>query len=236
MTMQALDIQGLWFSYIPDRWILRGVSLSLPAGSICMILGPSGSGKSTLLKTITGILRPSKGLVRVNAGGDGRRIAYIPQTLGLVRNMTALENTLIGALGRTPTLPSLIKMFSAEDVCEAKRILAMLRIPQKADEPVYNLSGGERQRVAIARALMQRPLLVLADEFVSHLDPLTTREIMQCVAEIANRGVGFLITSHEVDLVARFGNSAVFLKRGEIVHECPASEVNLHSTLRLMSL
>jgi len=215
-------------------------------GVICMLLGPSGSGKSTLLKTMKGILRPQRGRIAVfdlavSRGWNTRvrralgcRVAYIPQHLGLVKNLTVMENALMGALGRMGTLASLIKAFSQSDVREAARILEQLGIRHKADEKVHSLSGGERQRVAIARALMQHPHLVLADEFVSQLDPVTTREIMALVTQAAQAGVAFVISSHEVEIVAEYGDRAVFLRQGEKIHEGPAREITLATTTQLM--
>jgi phosphonate transport system ATP-binding protein len=179
-----------------------------------MILGPSGSGKSTLLKAFKGLLVPQSGTISLfGIAVSGRsdvhahraqqqRVAWIPQSLGLVRNATVLDNVLSGALGRVGTVRSLAKMFPASIRQEALSILDSLGLASKADEKVFNLSGGERQRVAIGRSLMQRPRVVLADEFVSHLDPVTAREIMSIVTTIARAGVAFLITSHKVELVA----------------------------------
>ncbi|HEX9760418.1 MAG TPA: ATP-binding cassette domain-containing protein [Candidatus Acidoferrales bacterium] len=253
----AVDVRDLWFSYATNGapagvaaaagFALRNVEMSLPKGSICMVLGPSGCGKSTLLKVIKGLLRPQRGSVHVfglevtNGLGAGVRrqlgcrVAYIPQNLGLVRNLTALENTLMGALGRAPALASLAMHFPAPDRGEAEALLASLGIAHKSGEKVHNLSGGERQRVAIARALLQRPQLVLADEFVSQLDPVTTRDILAAVRTAAAGGVTFLITSHEIELVAEFGDRAVFMRGGQKVHECAAGEVNLEAVRLLMT-
>lgn len=244
LMVQARDV---WFSYTKGQFALKGVSLEVKGGIICMVLGPSGSGKSTFLKAIKGLLKPQEGTINVfglevsnglsgNLRRDlGRRVAYIPQNLGLVRNMTVLENTLTGALSRVGTLVSLVQAFPKHYLYEAKDTLEALGISHKTAEKVYNLSGGERQRVAIARALMQQPQLVLADEFVSQLDPVTTREIMGIVIGIARRGVTFMITSHEVELVSQYGDKAVFLQDGQKVYECPAHEVDLDSVTRLMA-
>lgn len=242
----AIEVRDLWVRYAGDQYALRNVSLELAAGEVCMVLGPSGSGKSTLLKAIKGLLKPQRGRVMVfgletSNGLDARlrralgcQIAYVPQNLGLVRSLTVLENTLMGALGRTDTFPSLAKAFSAEDEAEARLTLETLGIAHKQNEKVFYLSGGERQRVAIARALMQRPRLVLADEFVSQLDPVTTRDILDIVAATAQKKIAFLITSHEIELVAQYGDRALFIRDGEKVHECRASEVQLETIRRLM--
>ena len=114
-----LDVRDIWFSYDRRSPVLQGVELSVEAGQIAMVLGRSGSGKTTLLKIIKGLLRPDRGFVQFQARENGTpsaaRIAYIPQTLGLVRNTTALENTLTGALSRTPFARSIVKSFRRRD-------------------------------------------------------------------------------------------------------------------------
>ena len=191
-----------------------------------MILGRSGSGKTTLLKVLAGLLRPQRGMVEVvadasytNGRTQRRTVAYIPQTLGLVRSMTALENTLAGALGASNTLLSLFRLFPKETVGRAKATLVALGLAHKLHERVYNLSGGERQRVAIARALVQRPELILADEFVSQLDPVTAEEILDMMRQIAADGVSFLITTHETDVVAKYADRVVVMRAGQISYE-----------------
>jgi phosphonate transport system ATP-binding protein len=243
---QVVEASDVWFAYPGAQFTVKGISLSVESGLIYMLLGPSGSGKSTLLKTLKGILHPQRGQINVFGldlarGGTtqirrtlGCRVAYIPQHLGLVKNLTVMENTLMGVLGRMGTLASLVKAFSQSDIHEAERLLEQLGIRHKADEKVYSLSGGERQRVAIARAFMQRPSLVLADEFVSQLDPITTRDIMALVTQAAQAGVTFVITSHEIEVVAEYGDRAVFLRQGQKVYEGPAREVTLAATAQLM--
>jgi phosphonate transport system ATP-binding protein len=237
----VVEVVDLSVSYRRGTFALRDFNIALRPGSICMVLGPSGSGKSTLLKALNRQVAPASGQISIFgeplAGASPevtRRIASIPQSLGLVRNLTVLENTLTGALGRLGTVSSFFKLFPELEVEEARGHLRTLGIEHKIDDKVYSLSGGERQRVAIARALMQRPRLVLADEFVSQLDLLTSRDTMRNVSLIAETGVTFLVTSHEAELVAEFGDTAVFLREGRKVHECPAGEVDRAIAARLM--
>jgi phosphonate transport system ATP-binding protein len=144
-------------------------------------------------------------------------VAYIPQHLGLVRTLGVLDNVLTGALGRVSELPSLIGHLPAVEMRRAQNLLARLGIDHKADEKVYALSGGERQRVAIARALMQRPRLIVADEFVSQLDVITTRDILSIVQGIAREGVAVVVATHEMDLVERYADAVIVLRDGEKV-------------------
>ncbi|MBI2887035.1 MAG: ATP-binding cassette domain-containing protein [Chloroflexi bacterium] len=231
----AVETRDLWFSFSGGGPVLRGVDLDAARGQVTVVLGASGSGKTTLLKLLKGLLAPQRGSIRVlgrttSPGGRGIRldaaVAYIPQNLGLVRNLTVLENTLTGALGRMGALPALLMAFPPEWIKEATGFLERLGIAHKLEEKVYNLSGGERQRVAIARALMQRPQLLLADEFVSQLDPVTTVSIMDSVRETVVTGLTVIMTTHELDVVARYADHVAVLRDGQKVLDLPAAEVN----------
>ncbi len=220
----ALSIHDAWLSYVPGRAVLRGVSLEADAGAVTMILGMSGSGKTTLLKLCKGFLSPQRGEVRVlgepvvaaqRRGRLDRRVAYIPQQLGLVRTLSVLDNALTGALSRVGRVPSLLKLMPEDEVRQARELITRLGIGDKADEKVYALSGGERQRVAIARALMQRPRVLLADEFISDLDPLTSAEIMAIVRDIVGSGVAVVMTTHEMDVVRAHADHVIVLREGE---------------------
>lgn len=220
-----VGVSHMSFAYNGSRPILKDISLDVEKGSIVMLLGPSGSGKTTLLKVIKGLLSSQQGEVRWGLNPT-KEIAYIPQTLGLVKSLTVLENVLIGTLGRMGILPSLLKVFPKEEVDRAKEMLATLGLRNREGEKVFHLSGGERQRVAIARALMQRSQLILADEFVSQLDFIKTLEMMELVKKISLTGVTFILTTHDIALVPRYGHRAVFIKEGQIIHECSATMVN----------
>lgn len=242
----AVEAEEVSFAYRQPGFALQRVSLRIEAGEVALLLGPSGSGKSTFLKLVKGILRPQSGTLRVLGHGlsragarelrraCGSQIAYIPQQLGLVRTLTARENVLTGALARTSLLAAMLKVFPPPVVREADALLAQLGIAHKVEEKVYRLSGGERQRVAIARALMQRPRLVLADEFVSQLDPVTTREIMAQATRAAKQGITFLITTHEIELAAAYGDRAIFFREGRAIHQASAHEVTIELVNSLM--
>ncbi|HKY49771.1 MAG TPA: ATP-binding cassette domain-containing protein [Candidatus Limnocylindria bacterium] len=238
----AIRLEDVWAAYVPGRPVLRGVSIEAQAGAVTMVLGMSGSGKTTLLKLCKGFLAPQRGSVRVlgepvRAGRRGRldhRVAYIPQQLGLVRSISALDNTLVGALSRVGAFASLAKLLPDAEVREARALLERLRIGHKAGEMAYALSGGERQRVAIARALMQRPVVLLADEFISDLDPLTSAEIMGIVREIVASGVGVVMTTHEMDVVREHADRVVVLRDGQKMLDTTTlpTPAEIHAALR----
>ncbi|MBI3964263.1 MAG: ATP-binding cassette domain-containing protein [Chloroflexi bacterium] len=240
----ALEARDIYFSYAKARPLLKGVSLSAESGLITMVLGASGSGKTTLLKLAKGLLVPQQGSItvlgeptaRARRGKLDARVAYIPQHFGLVRNLTVLDNTLIGVLGQVGTWQSLFRRFPREYVQQAYQTLGALGIEHKATEKVHALSGGERQRVAIARALMQRPQLILADEFISQLDPVTSVEIMDVMRGIARRGLALVMTTHEMDIVTRYADRTVVLRDGEKVLDCPAREMRVDDLSLVLKL
>ncbi|MFN3975221.1 MAG: phosphonate ABC transporter ATP-binding protein [Dehalococcoidia bacterium] len=229
-----LQAEGVWFAYRPGVWVLRDVSLAVAQGSLAMVMGPSGAGKTTLLKVLAGLLRPQRGVVRV-LGVEAQKglprslrpqVGYIPQQLGLVRSLTALENVLMGALGRQRGVGVLLGLFPRYEVERARSALELLGIGHKAYEKVFRLSGGERQRVAIARTLLQRPKVVLADEFVSDLDLPRAAEILRLMRQVCQReGMTFIMNMHEVQLVQEFGDQVYMVKDGQVRHQCVGREV-----------
>ncbi len=142
--------------------------------------------------------------------------------------MTALENVLLGALGRMPGPLPLLGIFPKREVARAREYLALLGIEPKAGEKVYRLSGGERQRVAIARTLLQDPKIVFADEFVSDLDLPRAAQVLEAMRELgAREGISFVINLHEIPLVQEIGGQVVILKEGNIVHQGWAQDITL---------
>jgi phosphonate transport system ATP-binding protein len=237
----AVSVRGLVTGYGRRAAVLDGVSLEFPAGKVTMIVGPSGSGKTTLLKAVTGLVHGRRGEVTLD-GDPVRRswrlnpaVAYIPQQLGLVRGRTALDNVLSGALARLPAWRVATGLFPGTLRDEARGLLVDVGIGTKAASRVRELSGGERQRVAIARALMQRPRVILADEFVSHLDPVTTDEVMTLVTGLVRRTAATLvITTHELELVDRYADRVVVLRDGRVAFDGPPAQAGPARLAELM--
>ncbi len=228
----AVRAHDLWFAYRGQAWVLKGLHLEVPRAAFLAIMGPSGAGKSTLLRLLAGLLRPQRGHIEVLGWpvGDGRRpraqVGYIPQQLGLVRNMSALENVLMGALGRLRGPAPYLGLFPRAEAAHALGLLEELGIGHKAREKAYQLSGGERQRVAIARALMQRPQVVLADELVSDLDLPRAAEVLSIMRRLGEvQGVTFVVNMHELPLVQDYADLVVVLREGQITYRGAARQV-----------
>jgi phosphonate transport system ATP-binding protein len=234
-TNPFLKAEKICFAYKPGEWVLKDVSVNIAQGSLNMVMGASGSGKTTLLKVLGGFLTPQQGkvfilgdeIVNEISAKSRSQIGYIPQQLGLVRNLTVLENVLIGALSRCKGPGPYLGIFPKAEVALANSLLDQLGIAHKTEEKLIHLSGGERQRVAIARTLMQKPTLVLADEFVSDLDLNTATEILNLIRQIGARDkVTFIMNMHELSLVKNLEGSIFIMKDGRIVKQCRGSELD----------
>ena len=208
-----------------------------------MIFGRSGVGKTTLLKLLKGILVPVKGEIKYKGkfmNGQAKRevyrtIGYIPQGFGVVMNLTVLENVIIGALSRISLLHSLLGRFPEHEIRKAEEILKMLNIYDLRYDKVSRISGGQRQRVAIARALMQDPEVILADEFISQLDPVTSLEILDDFKKLAEqRKIGIVITTHDIQLVSDYADEVLVMKDGTIVYRAMQEMINKDDLLRAM--
>ena len=223
-------MSDVWTSYDSRNFALEGINLSIDRGTNYAIVGKSGSGKSTLLKLMNGMMVPSKGTIKIDyvtPNMNNRKfkkmmhtIGYIPQSLGLVKNITVLENIMIGALPRLTTMQSLLKRFPEHEILEAKRIISLVGLSGKEERKAYMLSGGEKRRVAIARALMQKPTILLADEIVSELDHVTAHEIMNLIADAQKRmNLTAIMVHHDMHLALEFANRVAVIKDGRKILE-----------------
>jgi len=229
-TKKIIQMSDVWTSYDSKNFALEGINLSIDRGTNYAIIGQSGSGKSTLLKLMNGMMIPSKGTIKIDYVSPDMKnkkfknmmhtIGYIPQSLGLVKNISVLENTLLGALPRLTKLQSLLKKFPEHEIKEAKRILKLVGLSGKEDRKAYMISGGEKRRVAIARALMQKPTILLADEIVSELDYVTAHEIMDLIAEAQKRmNLTAIMVHHDMQLALEYANRVAVIKEGHKILE-----------------
>jgi len=229
-TKKIIQMNNISTSYDSKNFALKGINMSIERGTNYAVVGQSGSGKSTLLKLMNGMMIPSNGTIKIDyvtpKMNDKKfkkmmhTIGYIPQNLGLVKNITVLENILIGALPRIGKFSSLLKKFPKEELDEAKRILKLVGLGNKEHRKAYMLSGGEKRRVAIARALMQKPTILLADEIVSELDHVTAREIMNLIADAQKTmNLTAIMVHHDMQLALEYADRVAVIKEGEKVLE-----------------
>jgi len=229
-TKKIIQMNDVWTSYDSKNFTLEGINISIDRGTNYAIIGQSGSGKTTLLKLMNGMMIPSKGTIKIDYVSPNMNdkkfknmmhtIGYIPQSLGLVKNITVIENTLIGALPRLNKIQSLFKRFPEHEIQEAKRILNLVGLSGKENRKAYMLSGGEKRRVAIARALMQKPTILLADEIVSELDYVTAHEIMDLIADAQKRmNLTAIMVHHDMQLALEYANRVAVIREGQKILE-----------------
>ncbi|MDX1441709.1 MAG: ATP-binding cassette domain-containing protein [Nitrosopumilaceae archaeon] len=229
-TKKIIQMNDVWTSYDSKSYALKGVNLSIDRATNYAIVGQSGSGKSTLLKLMNGMMTPSKGTIKIDYQTPNvnnkkfkfmmHKIGYIPQSLGLIKNLTVLENTLIGSLPRLSKFQSMFKIFPEVEINEAKKILGQVGLRGKEERKAYMLSGGEKRRVAIARAFMQKPTILLADEIVSELDHHTAREIMNLIADAQQRlNLTAIMVHHDMQLALEYANRVAVIKEGQKILE-----------------
>ena len=223
-------MSGVSASYDSKDLVLKDVTLNIHRGINYAIVGASGSGKSTLLKLMNGMMTPSDGVVLYNYQKPSlknkefkksiSKIGYIPQTLGLVKNMSVMDNIMIGALPRISGVKSFFKMFPEDEIKNSNDILKLVGLSGKSKRKVYMLSGGEKRRVAIARALMQKPDILLADEIVSELDNVTAREVMDVIHDAQKKlNLTAVMIHHDMNLALEYANRVAVIKAGEKILE-----------------
>lgn len=236
-TVKAIQLHDVWFSYRNNStYALRQFNLQVEPGSWTAVIGPTGAGKTTLLKVIRGLLNPQKGSIAffgaLNHNGVQKKIGYIPQQLGLIRNSTVLKNVLIGSLSRVDAPSSLLGRFPDHEVDYAKQCLEYLGLGDKTDQKVHQLSGGERQRVAIARTLMQKPSIILADEFTSHLDKIRTSAVVNTIKHLA-KDITLIISTHNLELALEYSDRIICLKNGATLAELETKRTTQRDMLNL---
>ncbi|PQP87082.1 phosphonate ABC transporter ATP-binding protein [Paenibacillus sp. AR247] len=210
---------------------LRDINLTIKEGELVVIVGLSGAGKSTFLRSINRLNEISSGEIRV--GGQsvtraaGRQLRLIRRDIGmvfqnfnLIKRQNVLSNVLSGRVGYHSTLRTMLGWFPKPDVAIALEALNRVNILEKAYVRADQLSGGQQQRVSIARALAQEARVILADEPVASLDPLTTRQVMEDLKRI-NREMNIttVINLHFIDLAREYATRIIGLRAGEVVFD-----------------
>ena len=216
---------------LPDKKLtaLDNVSLHVPKGQICGVIGASGAGKSTLIRCVNLLERPTHGAVIIDDVDltqlsdaelvkTRRQIGMIFQHFNLLTSRTVFENV---------ALPLELENKSKAEIQEkTTALLALVGLSDKHNVYPANLSGGQKQRVAIARALASDPKVLLCDEATSALDPATTQSILKLLKEI-NRtlGITILLITHEMEVVKRICDQVAVIDKGHLIEQGTVSEI-----------
>jgi lipopolysaccharide export system ATP-binding protein len=220
----TLRTEGLTKSF-GGRTVVRNVDLDLASGEIVGLLGPNGAGKTTTFSMVVGLVGPDSGRVLLdgqNIAGDPmyvrarKGIGYLPQEASIFRGLTVEQNI----LAILETLP----LDRAQRRARLKDLLEELNLTPLAKSRAYTLSGGERRRVEITRALVNQPKFMLLDEPFAGIDPIAVGEIQKIIFHLKDRGIGVLVTDHNVRETLRITDRAYIIHDGAVFHSgTPAS-------------
>jgi polar amino acid transport system ATP-binding protein len=228
--MSLVEISNVTKRYGPLT-VLDDVSVNIEAGEIIAIIGRSGSGKSTLLRCING-LEPIQGgsivVDGVKVNDPDTDLRKLRQQVGIVFQSYNLFPHL--SVARNITLaPTVVKGMQEEKAREiALDVLRRVGLEDKIDAYPNQLSGGQQQRVAIARSLAMQPKLMLFDEITSALDPELTGEVLKVLEDMARSGMTMALVTHEMGFARRFAARVLFMHKGKIWEQGPASEMLAH--------
>ena len=208
------------------RNVVNGVSIRVDQGQVVGLLGPNGAGKTTTFYMIVGIEKPSSGTIRIDdtditqqpvhiRGHEG--IGYLPQEASIFRKLTVEDNLLV--------MLETTKLTKAEQSAKAEALMEEFSITKLRDRLGIQLSGGERRRVEIARCLCMDPAFILLDEPFAGIDPLAVNDIMGIISHLKRRGMGVLITDHNVRETLRIVDKAYLLADGKVFLEGAPMEI-----------
>ena len=233
LAVQALGVHKFYGS----QHVLRGIDLEVRRGQVVVVVGPSGSGKSTLLRCLNHLETIHRGSIRVCGDLIGyretprglielrdaevarhrRRIGMVFQQFNLFPHLTAQGNITAGPV-------HVLRESRGTAVAEARRLLALVGLPEKADAYPAQLSGGQQQRVAIARALAMQPEVMLFDEPTSALDPEMISEVLDVMVALSKQGMTMIVVTHEMGFARAVADRVVFVDEGRVVEEAAPAE------------
>ncbi|HHV79351.1 MAG TPA: ABC transporter ATP-binding protein [Firmicutes bacterium] len=223
--MAVLSVEDLHVYYGAIHAI-KGVSFHVEPGEIVTLIGANGAGKSTILKTISGIIRPKKGKIRLKGdeihntpphGIVSMGVSHVPEGRRVFPNLTVLENLQVGAYTRREKREI---EESLEDIWKR-----FPRLRERMNQMAGTLSGGEQQMLAIARALMSKPQLLLMDEPSMGLSPMLVDEVFDTIKEINASGTTILLVEQNAQMALEVANRGYVLETGEIVLQGNAQEL-----------
>ncbi|WP_373779117.1 phosphonate ABC transporter ATP-binding protein [Glaesserella sp.] len=218
-----------------DKTVLNGISLDIRPGEIVALVGPSGSGKSTLMNAIMRAVSLSEGEIFLdnqniqnyrNNKIYAQKVGMLHQQYDLIKQLEVVHNVLAGRLNQWGFFQSLLSLIKPQQREIAEKALASVGLAEKINQPTGELSGGEQQRVAIARLLVQNPMLILADEPISALDPINAQNVLALLTELVRKQGKTLIASmHSVEYAKAYFDRMIGIQAGNIVFDLQTNQV-----------
>ena len=233
-----IELQNVSKRYPNGFEALKNINLKIEQGEFVAVIGLSGAGKSTLIRTINRMHDITEGTLTVDGTNvmelQGkqlrtfrRKIGMIFQSFNLITRTTVIKNVLTAFVPELPWWRALLGIFTKEEKIAALESLDKMGILDKAFVRADQLSGGQQQRVALARTLAQNPQIILADEPVASLDPITARQVMDDFLRInQDMNITVIINIHHVELALQYATRVVGIREGKIVYDGPASQVD----------
>ena len=209
-----------------QRRVVNGVSITVGEGEIVGLLGPNGAGKTTTFNMVVGVIKPDQGAVNFRSRDISRLpmhkrarlgMGYLTQEPSIFRKLTVEQNIL--------AILETCQLSRVERAVRLKYLLDELDMARLAKSKAYTLSGGEKRRLEITRALVTSPKLLLLDEPFSGIDPIAVYEVQKIVRRLKERGLGILITDHNVRETLKLVDRAYLIHRGEVVYEGAAEQL-----------
>jgi lipopolysaccharide export system ATP-binding protein len=209
-----------------SRRVVNGVSIAVGRGEIIGLLGPNGAGKTTTFNMVVGVIKPDDGAVRfidkeITRLAMHKRarlgIGYLTQEPSVFRKLTVEQNIL--------AILETLRISRQERFVRLKYLLDELDLARLSQSKAYTLSGGEKRRLEITRALVTSPKLLLLDEPFSGIDPIAVYEVQKIVRRLKERGLGILITDHNVRETLKLVDRAYLIHKGEVVYEGAAEQL-----------
>ncbi len=235
--ISRLEARGLVKKY-RKRTVVQGVNLSVNSGEIVGLLGPNGAGKTTCFYMIVGLIQPDQGEIALDGNNvtympiharAHRGLGYLPQEASIFRKLTVAAN-LQAVLELRPELTAGQREIIAAELLQEFGLTSLSR------QPSVSLSGGERRRLEIARALALEPRFILLDEPFAGVDPISIIEIQKIIHHLKDRGIGVLITDHNVRETLGICQRACIISQGKIIAEGSPEEVLDHPEVRQVYL
>ena len=237
-----LVAQGLQKSYA-SRKVVQNVSLAVQSGEVVGLLGPNGAGKTTSFYMIVGLVRADAGQISIDGQPLERMpihrrarlgLSYLPQESSIFRKLTVEEN--VRAVLELQRDPSGKPLSEADIKQRTNSLLHELRVEHLRDSPAPALSGGERRRVEIARALATQPRFILLDEPFAGIDPIAVIEIQRIIGFLKSRGIGVLITDHNVRETLGICDHAYIISEGQVLATGTPAEIVSNADVRRVYL